>query len=120
MAGSILGGSTRDAPGASRIKTVENQSVQPARSDGWENTPRPPSLRARLSRCVAFGRTADLPEEHPRLKRRHRVRAEHGSHDRRFDLWPAPGCPGQSIDESSHPVNGTLTAFLLREASRGE
>src|SRR5208283_2227851 len=68
MAGSILGGSTRDAPGASRIKTVENQSVQPARSDGWENTPRPPSLRARLSRCVAFGRTADLPEEHPKIE----------------------------------------------------
>jgi len=49
-----------------------------------------------------------------RLKRRHRVRAEHGSCDQRFDLWPAPGCPGQSIDESSHPVNGTLTAFQCR------
>ena len=37
----------------------------PARSDGRESTPRPPSLRAHRSRCVAFGRTADLPEEHP-------------------------------------------------------
>ena len=55
MAGSILGGSTQTRlERRGSWKTVEKQSVQPARSDGQQSTPRPPSLRARRSRCVAL------------------------------------------------------------------
>src|SRR5271157_3136020 len=118
MAGSILGGSTRDAPGASadrgrqwRTNPCSRQEVTGGRA---RPGPRPCGHDFHVAERLVERQT--FLKSIRRLKRRNRVRAEHGSHYQRFNLWPTTGCPGQSIDDSSHPVNGTLTAFLCRPA----